>query len=200
MPDALAPRPVYEAHVAFVDLMLVGGFLDIEPVAEFRVPYEGREKDLVAGVGMPEYLLEPVFARQDIVCECVGDAEPLRCETEVHIPVDLVADCHLESLEYVVREVGQEVSGSFGEQRIVAEPRPRGLLEVPEVQEFRSAVRVEERVYRILVLDRQVHSRQQVVVVVRPGLRGRLQQQQFGPHYTYAAPVDLQPPVRECQS
>ena len=61
MPYAFSPCPVNEPHVALVHHMFIDRLLDIQLLPERGVPYKCGKENLVAGVGMPEHLLKPVF-------------------------------------------------------------------------------------------------------------------------------------------
>ena len=63
------------------------------------------------------------------------------------------------------------------------------FLEFPIVHEFSAFMCIEESMYRVLVLDREVHSGEQVVIVIMPGSSSRLEQSELHPHYADPSPV-----------
>ena len=72
-------------------------------------------------------------------------------------------------------------------------------FEVPEIEEFRAAVAVEETVYRILILDRQVHARKQVIVVVSSVNKRLPEQSQLAAHDAHSSPADPDTVFQEYQ-
>ena len=200
MAYALSAAPVDEAHVAQVDGMLLYGFFDKQPFPERGIPDESGHEDLVTGIGVAEYLFQPVLFRQHVSGKRVGDAEPLGGEPEVYLPVDAVAYGHLKTLEDVVGKVGPELPGSFWKEGVVLESGPGSLLEVPVIEELASVMLLEEGVYGVLALDRQVHARQQVEVAVCSVADGLLQQGELASHDAHSSPADPYSGLNEDES
>ena len=187
MPAVAAP--VDEAHVTRVYFF-----------SERGVPHKCGQKYLVTQACMAEDLLQPVFLGDNVAGQLVSDAEPLGCGAEIHILVDAVSYGFLQIFESVVQKVGQKVTRTFREKGIIMESVSRVIFHLPEVDEFGSAVLIEEGVYGVLILYRQVHAGKQMIVVIpAPGGSG-FEQGQLASHDTYASPVDPEPAVQEVQA
>ena len=120
----------------------------------------------------------------------VRDAEPGGGEAQVEIAVDPAERFH-HAPGQLVDEPPRLGAVVFREEVEVGGAARLGRFRGPELDEFLSGVRLEKRVDRVLVLDRQILSADQVVIGVGRG-RGGLQQGQRGEHHMGTAPVDAE--------
>lgn len=158
MPDAFSTGPVNEPHVAEINLFLtLHGTRNIQPVAEGRIEHQSGEKDLIAGACMAENLFKPFSLADDIAGKFIGYAEPLGAEIEIHITIDPISDCHLQTFENMIDDSCSESSLSFRKNCVISESCQSGFLELPEIDKLLSFVGIEKRMYLILCLDRQIH-------------------------------------------
>ena len=119
---------------------------------------------------------------------------------KVYFPVNAVPNGFLNALKRVVEEMGQEIAGTLGEEGKVMQPVISLVFHLPEVYEFASVMLLEEGVYGVLALDRQVHARQQVEVAVCSVADGLLQQGELASHDAHSSPADPYSGLNEDES